>query len=158
MSEDAESGRLAEMLRAAGAPDEAGILIDALPFSREIGMRLHSARDGVTLLSVRWDERLIGDPETGVLHGGVISALLDTACGSAVLSAPGNLRATATLDLRIDYMRPATRGRAVLARAECYRVTRSIAFTRAVAYHDDPQTPVASAAGSFIVERPKEEP
>ena len=156
MSEDAEFGGLADILRA-GTQDEAGLLIEAVPFSREIGMRLHKAGNGVTLLSIAWDERLVGNPETGVLHGGVISALLDTACGSAVLSAPEMLRATATLDLRIDYMRPATKGRTVFAQAECYRVTRSIAFARAVAYHDDPQDPVASAAASFMVERQREQ-
>ena len=136
--------------------DDPGELMEGLPHSREIGMRLHRSKDGKALLSVPYDGRLIGDPETGVLHGGVITALLDTACGSAVMSVPEKLRAVATLDLRIDYMRPATAGKPVFARAECYRMTRSIGFARAVAYHDDPDDPVASAAGAFMVERPKE--
>lgn len=142
--------------RSGNPPVTLGEAMQALPFSHEIGMRVHSAEGGVAVLSVPYDKRLVGDPETGVLHGGVISALLDTACGSAVLSSPEKLRSTATLDLRIDYMRPATAGRTIYARAECYRVTRSIAFTRALAYHDDPADPVASAAGSFILERAKE--
>lgn len=151
-----EEDRLAALMTAAEAAQGKGELMAGLPFSGEIGMRLHMAKNGVALLSVPYDEKLIGDPETGVLHGGVISALLDTACGSAVMSAPGKLRSTATLDIRIAYMRPATAGRIVYARAECYRMTRSIAFTRAVAYHEDPADPVASAAGSFILDRRKE--
>ena len=134
-------------------PDGEGELMTALPFSREIGMRLHRAGDGVAVLSVPYDERLVGDPETGVLHGGVITALLDTACGWAVMAATASLKSTATLDLRIDYMRPATPREAVFSRAECYRLTRSIGFARAVAYHSDPGDPVATAQGAFILDR-----
>ena len=134
-------------------PGGAGEPITGLPFSREIGMRLHQAENGVAVVSVPYDERLIGDPETRVLHGGVITALLDTACGWAVMAGAARLKSTATLDLRIDYMRPATAGEAVFARAECYRLTRSIGFARAVAYHSDPADPVATAQGAFILDR-----
>lgn len=137
-------------------PDDPGEVMSALPHSREIGMRLHRALGGEALLSVPYDERLIGDPESGVLHGGVITALLDTACGAAVMSMPQKLLGTATLDLRIDYMRPASVGQTVFAAAECYRMTRSIGFARAVAYHDAPSDPIASAAAAFMLERPKE--
>jgi len=134
-------------------PDGEGEPITDLPFSREIGMRLHRAEDGVAVVSVPYDARLVGDPETGVLHGGVITALLDTACGWAVMAAAAKLESTATLDLRIDYMRPATAGEAVFSRAECYRLTRSIGFARAVAYNSDPADPVATAQGAFILDR-----
>lgn len=138
-------------------PDEGeGELMQGMPHGREIGMRLHRSRAGVTVLSVPYDERLVGDPESGVLHGGVITALLDTASGAAVMSAT-RLAGVATLDLRIDYMRPATAGETVFARAECYRMTRSIGFTRAVAYHGDPGDPIASASGAFMVQRQEED-
>lgn len=137
-------------------PDDPGELMSGIPHSREIGMRLHRSTGGKALLSVPYQEKLVGDPETGVLHGGVITALLDSACGSAVMSVPEKLRSTATLDLRIDYMRPATAGETVYAAAECYRMTRSIGFARAVAYHEDPSDPIASAAGAFMIERPKD--
>lgn len=156
MANQDDDGDLTDINVRDAAPDDAGEVMVGMPHGEAIGMRLHRSVGGKSHLSVPYDERLVGDPDSGVLHGGVITALLDTACGSAVMSSPGKLRATATLDLRIDYMRPATKGLAVHANAECYRMTRSIAFARAVAYHDDPDDPIASAAGAFVVERPKD--
>jgi len=146
------------MTHSTGSPDTPGEgeLMTGLPFSQKIGMRLHMADNGIAILSIDYDDKLIGDPQSGVMHGGVVTALLDTACGAAVMCAPDKLLSTATLDLRIDYMRPASPGTRVYASAECYRMTRSIGFARAVAYHDDPDDPIASAAGSFMLERPKQ--
>jgi len=154
-SESGAGGHLRAHYQPPPNPAGEGKLITGLPFSREIGMRLHEAANSVAVVSVPYDERLIGDPVTGVLHGGVITALLDTACGWAVMASQIKLNSTATLDLRIDYMRPATAGEAVFARAECYRLTRSVGFARAVAYHADPADPVATAQGAFILDRPE---
>ncbi|XDA97221.1 PaaI family thioesterase [Sulfitobacter sp. LCG007] len=129
--------------------------IEAVPHSRALGMRISEIADGVAELQLPYDARLVGDPETGVIHGGAVSALMDTTCGAAVMSHPGHSGTTATIDLRIDYMRPATPGQTITTRAECYHVTRSVAFVRATATDDDTQRPVATATGAFTVEGPK---
>lgn len=125
--------------------------IEAIPHAKALNMRLEFIGDGKAVLSMPWDERFVGDPATGVIAGGAVSALMDTCCGAAVLSYPG-ARGTATLDLRLDYLRAARPGQRIVARAECHHATRSVAFVRAVAHDDTDSPPVATASGAFTME------
>ncbi len=125
-----------------------------LPLCCALGMEVVEAGDGWVLTSLDYDPRFVGDPATGVLHGGVVTALLDTSGGASVLLHPAGSVSTATIDLRIDYLRPAEPGQRLFARAECYRMTRTIAFVRAHAWTRSPEDVVATMAGAFTVERP----
>ncbi|SEV97201.1 uncharacterized domain 1-containing protein [Cognatiyoonia koreensis] len=125
--------------------------IQALPHARALNLKMEEIGDGQATISMPYDERLIGDPDTRVIHGGAVSALMDTCGGAAVMSHPAALGSTATLDLRIDYMRPATPGDTITATATCYHVTRSVAFVRAIATDADTDRPVATATGAFTV-------
>src|SRR5215213_7767674 len=115
------------------------------------GLRLDRAASGEAWSSLPYRPVFVGDTETGVLHGGVVTAMLDESCGIAVQLALDGTRAIATLDLRIDYQKPATPGLAIKAHSFCYRVTRSIAFVRATAYQESEDDPVATATACFMI-------
>ncbi len=125
--------------------------ITALPHCLALGMTVDDVGDGVATMSMPWDDKLVGDPSSGVIHGGAVSSLMDTCGGTAVMAHPKGPKMTATLDLRIDYMRPAKPGQAITATATCYHMTRTVAFVRAVATDGDPADPVAAATGAFTV-------
>jgi uncharacterized protein (TIGR00369 family) len=127
--------------------------IEAIPHARALGMTLDDLGDGMAEISMPYDERLVGDPRTRVIHGGAVSALMDTCGGAAVMTHASAPVGTATIDLRIDYMRPATPGQRIRAHAICYNITRSVAFVRATAFDEDQARPVATATGAFTVER-----
>jgi len=122
-----------------------------VPHNRALGMNILDMGRNEAIFELPYDPKLIGNPDLGTLHGGAITALLDGCSGAAVFAALTELVPIATLDLRIDYLRPAEPDRAVLAKATCYKMTRNVAFTRAVAYHDSPDDPIAHSVGTFMV-------
>ena len=126
--------------------------IEAIPHAQALGMVLEDIGDGIATFSMPYDERLIGDPAPGVIHGGAVSALMDTCAGAAVMSHPDAPGGTATIDLRIDYMRAATPGQRITTTADCHHMTRSVAFVRATAWDEDRDRPVATATGAFTGE------
>ncbi len=127
----------------------AGQFIQALPHALALGMELEELEAGTAQISMPYSDKIVGDPKTGVVHGGAVSALMDTCCGAAVMSHPSNPAGTATIDLRIEYLRAATPGQRITTRATCYHVTRSVAFVRATAVDEDETVPVAMATGTF---------
>src|SRR6201990_738652 len=98
------------------------------------GLQLARVAPAAAWLSPPYRPGFVGGAAPGVLHGGVVTAMLDESCGMAVQLALDGARAIATLDLRIDYQKPATPGLDIKAHSICTRVTRSIAFVRATAY------------------------
>jgi uncharacterized protein (TIGR00369 family) len=101
-------------------------------------------------LALDYDRRLIADLSSGILASGPIVSAFDTGFGAAVLVRHGQLP-HATLDLRIDYLRPARPGHVVTVRCECYRLTRRIAFVRGVADDGEKDRLIAHAAGTFVL-------
>ena len=127
------------------------------PQSEALGFQFVSVSRGRGSMRVPWREDLVGDPDTQVIAGGVVTSLLDHTCGLAISSAAahGSPFGTATLDLRIDYMRPARPRLGVTAEAHCYKLTRSIGFVRAEAWDEDRSDPVATAQAAFVINTPR---
>lgn len=130
---------------------EANRFIQRLPFSKALNMRVDEIGESKAVMSVPYDLLIIGNPATGVIHGGAVTALMDTCCGLAVLSHPDVNSSMATLNLKVDYMRPANPGHQISAEAECYNITRSVAFVRAIAFDEDKKRPVATAHATFTL-------
>ncbi|MBX3467657.1 MAG: hotdog fold thioesterase [Planctomycetes bacterium] len=129
------------------------IFDEAIPFNRFLGLRLLTVERGRVLASLPFRPELIGDPLRPALHGGVISMVADTVGGSAVWSLTGPGDRVATIDLRVDYLRP---GRALelQASAEVLRVGNRVGVSSIRAFHpDDPERPVAVAMGVYTVKR-----
>ena len=121
----------------------------------------HTQRLGVTLESIEGDEltlrlpyreELVGNPETGALHGGVLTMLLDQTLGmSAICSDSVKPSVTPTLDLRIDHLGIAPAGKDILATARVYRSTRRVLFAEGYAWCEgERDKPIARATGSWV--------
>jgi uncharacterized protein (TIGR00369 family) len=124
--------------------------LSALRHCQVLGLTLKSAsEEGLTLvLPVR--PRIVGNPLSGIIHGGALTSLMDTACGMSTLCVLPQFEVCPTLDLRIDYMHAAQPHKDVYGFAQCYRVTPDVIFTRGFAYQDDPDQPIAHVVGTFM--------
>ena len=101
-------------------------------------------------LSLPYDERLVGMQESGIIASGPIVSLMDMATSLAIWIRLGEFRHQATLDLRVDYLRPATPGNTIIGRGICYGITRSVGFVRGLAHDGDPENLVANVTGTFM--------
>lgn len=129
------------------------LFIEAVPFVAAQNIYLVETSFGVAVTGLDWQEGLVGDPEQGILAGGVVTNMMDQTTGFAAFTRFDRPRTFVTLDLRIDYLKPAAKGRAVHVRGECFRMTRSIAFTRGWAYHPDEQDrPIATGVATFMLD------
>jgi uncharacterized protein (TIGR00369 family) len=113
------------------------------------------ALDGV-LVRMPFNPSFCADEEKTLLHGGVLTALLDSVFGLANFVAIEGISSMATLDLRVDYLRPAKSRSDIMVRAECFRQTRHIAFNSGSIWFDEPnQAEVARGSASFALTRGK---
>jgi acyl-coenzyme A thioesterase PaaI-like protein len=126
-------------------------IIDGTPYMQAIGAYyIGKSQDGVSM-GLAYRDDLVGDPQSGVLAGGVLTAMLDHGCGLAVWDRLDEFKPIATLDLRIDYMRAAKPGKDLIITAKCYKLTRSIGFVRAFAYEETVDDPIAAAQAAFVI-------
>jgi len=116
-----------------------------------LGLRFVASGTDWCEFAIDYDRRLVSDANSGILASGPIVSLMDTAAGFAVWAKRGGFKPQATLDLRLDYLRPSRPGGTVTGRAECYRLTRRIAFVRGLAHDGDAQDPIAHLTATYMV-------
>jgi uncharacterized protein (TIGR00369 family) len=138
------------------------IFDDTIPFNQVLGLKITSLKPERVVGRIEMKSELVGNFAHGRLHGGVISAGLDSMAGLAVMAAIGarhmdeapaqrlhRFAKLGTIDLRIDYLRPAI-SRSFELRAEVMRLGSRVASTRMEFFGAD-GTLLASGAGAYIV-------
>ncbi len=121
------------------------------PHCAYLGMQLIETGPCFATIRLPYKPEPVGDPTKGVVFGGVITTLIDHTAGLSVFCSLEEMRAIATLDLRIDYLRAAEPGADLIGHAECYKTTTNVAFVRAIAYETDRDDPFASCLATFML-------
>lgn len=131
-------------------PDKAAQLFTQAGHSGWLGLEYRDHGENWVELVLPWREDLLGDESREVLASGPIISLMDMTSGMSIWTAAKTFIPIATLDLRVDYQRPAKPRSAVIGHVECYKITRSAAFVRGIAHDGDRDDPVAHIAGVFM--------
>ena len=134
-------------------PHQAGPFMMRFGHGAFLGTRFRDAGEDWCELEQPWREDLVGQPERDVLASGPILSMMDMATSMAVWTRRGVFVPHVTLDLKVDYMQPATRGSVVIGRGECYKLTRSMSFVRGIAYEEalGMDDPIAHVTGAFML-------
>lgn len=126
-------------------------IVPNLAHCKVLGITVTEASHARLILTLPYGDHLVGNPDTGIIHGGALTALMDTALGFAAVAALDDFAIAPTLDLRIDYMRPATPGVSVITEAEAYHVTSTVIFAKGIAFHaEQKDKPIAHCTASFM--------
>ena len=130
--------------------DQLQEILDVIRHCKVLGLKAHKIENKQVTIALPYSDQLIGNPDSGVIHGGALTTLLDTTCGMSVPAALEEFQIAPTLDLRIDYMTSAKPGATIYGRAEAYRVTRNVVFCKGIAYQEDANKPIAHCVATFM--------
>ena len=140
-------------LAAYGADELAAIFERTIPFNELLGLRCREIRSGSVRVELPFRPELIGNPEIPALHGGVLSATLDTTGGLAVWSQARPADRVSTIDLRVDFLRPG-RAEPVIAVARVLQLGNRVGVAELRAFHPgDEDRPIAAGVGVYSVKR-----
>ena len=124
------------------------------PHMRECGLLVTAIATARGSMSLPARPEWVGDSARGLLHTGVLTVLADSTCGLAVGAAMAQRAPYATLDLRMDWLRPAGPDQDVQCEAHCYRISRSVAFVRGEVWQADRAQPIAAVQATFMLSTP----
>ena len=133
-----------------------------IPFNKVLGLRIESLKMEDVRIKFEMKDEFIGNYVQGILHGGVISAVLDTTggltaslgvlqkmTGRTAEEIGKSLTKIGTIDLRIDYLRPG-KGKYFVARGSIMRAGRRVSVTRMELFNDQDLL-LAVGTGTYIV-------
>lgn len=130
--------------------EHARSFFERIPHGQTLGLEIVSFAPRSLLARLPYRPEIVGNPQTGHIHSGALTVLIDQTSGTAAILALGGKEQVATLDLRVDHLRPAQAGKPVYAQADCYRVARDVVFVRCICYEDSPDDPVATSMSTFM--------
>lgn len=122
----------------------------SIPHTKALDVELISLERNKAICRLPYKKDFVGNRENGALHTGVLMSLIDTTAGLAVFCALPKAESVATLDLRLDCFKPSTPKKAIYAQAECYCLTKTVAFIRGSIYHDSSNDPITSCVATFF--------
>jgi uncharacterized protein (TIGR00369 family) len=133
--------------------DDVRKFMDMVPFNKVLGLRIDELGDGFCKMSVPFRDELIGDPARPALHGGVLSAVIDTCGGAAIWTQCEKGDVLSTVDLRVDYLRPG-QPREFVVEGRVLRLGNRVGVAEMIAYHPGAEgKPIASGKGVYNVRR-----
>lgn len=115
------------------------------PFHKWLGLSVVEAGDGEIVVEMPWREEIVVNPDVGYTHGGILATLVDLVADWAIATKLG--RPFPTVDMRVDYHRPAMKG-TLRIRGKVIRLGST--FTTAEAYVEDENGKLlASGRGTY---------
>jgi uncharacterized protein (TIGR00369 family) len=136
------------------AKDVLRAMAEFSPFNRLLGIKGEWIEKGRAVLLLPVREDFVGDPRRPALHGGVLSALIDTAGGAAAWSALAEGESVSTVDLRVDYLEPGKLAGTLRAEAELMRKGNRVCHVRVAVTQDG--ILVAEGRGVYNIHRRRE--
>ena len=121
---------------------------DAFPLQSFLDFDVRDGPDGAVVAFLEVDDRHLNP--NGIVHGGVVFTLADTAMGRATMAVLGDGQICASIEVSVRYLRPIPGGRLV-ATASVLRAGRRIVHLECSITVDGDDRPVAVLQGSFAV-------
>ncbi len=116
---------------------------------KALGIEVVKVEIGKVLMKLTYHNDLVASPETGIIAGGAVTALLDTCSGFVSSTTLEPMGITATIDLRVDYLRTPELNKPIYAEVEVLRTTQFVVFTRGIAWQNK-EKPLACSVGNFV--------
>ncbi|WP_261591582.1 thioesterase family protein [Pseudoalteromonas holothuriae] len=138
------------------------IFVEQMPFNRLLGISIHTLNAKCAMIELPWKDEFIGNPTQKILHGGVISAVLDNVGGmlaaasiinklpdEELCNVPHKLATLGTIDIRTDFLRPG-RGESFIASATLIRSGNKVCVCR-MELHNEQNLQIAFGTGTYLV-------